>query len=127
MRSDEGAAFGPALLAQVPATMSTVDRGLVTELFYGVLRHRAALDWRLAACSQRHLARLAPPTLTLLRLGAYQLLFLSRVPASAAVNGRSIISLRSILIRSGSCAAGSNDSAYNARSTSAARTTRFPR
>ena len=86
MRSDEGAAFGPALLAQVPATMSTVDRGLVTELFYGVLRHRAALDWRLAACSQRHLARLAPPTLTLLRLGAYQLLFLSRVPASAAVN-----------------------------------------
>jgi len=86
MRSDEGAAFGPALLAQVPATMSTVDRGLVTELFYGVLRHRAALDWRLAACSQRHLARLAPPTLTLLRVGAYQLLFLSRVPASAAVN-----------------------------------------
>ena len=86
MRSDEGAAFGPALLAQVPATMSTVDRALVTELFYGVLRHRAALDWRLAACSQRHLARLAPPTLTLLRLGAYQLLFLSRVPASAAVN-----------------------------------------
>jgi 16S rRNA (cytosine967-C5)-methyltransferase len=66
--------------------MSTVDRALVTELFYGVLRHRAALDWRLAACSQRHLARLAPPTLTLLRLGAYQLLFLSRVPASAAVN-----------------------------------------
>lgn len=86
MRSDEGAAFGPALLAQVPATMSTVDRALVTELFYGVLRHRAALDWRLAACSQRHLARLAPPTLTLLRVGAYQLLFLSRVPASAAVN-----------------------------------------
>jgi 16S rRNA (cytosine967-C5)-methyltransferase len=86
MRSDEGAAFGPALLAQVPATMSTVDRGLVTELFYGVLRHRAALDWRLAACSQRHLARLAPPTLTLLRVGAYQLLFLARVPASAAVN-----------------------------------------
>lgn len=86
MRSDEGAAFGPALLAQVPATMSTVDRALVTELFYGVLRHRAALDWRLAACSQRHLARLAQPTLTLLRVGAYQLLFLSRVPASAAVN-----------------------------------------
>lgn len=86
MRSDEGAAFGPALLAQVPATMSTVDRALVTELFYGVLRHRSALDWRLAACSQRHLARLAPPTLTLLRLGAYQLLFLARVPASAAVN-----------------------------------------
>ena len=86
MRSDKGAAFGPALLAQVPAAMSTVDRSLLTELFYGVLRHRAALDWRLAACSQRPLARLAPPTLTLLRLGAYQLLFLSRVPASAAVN-----------------------------------------
>ena len=86
MRSDEGAAFGPTLLAQVPATMSTVDRALLTELFYGVLRHRSALDWRLAACSKRHLARLAPPTLTLLRLGAYQLLFLSRVPASAAVN-----------------------------------------
>ena len=86
MRSDEGIAFGPALLAQVPATMSTVDRGLLTELFYGVLRHRSALDWRLAACSQRALGRLAPPTLALLRLGAYQLLFLTRVPPSAAVN-----------------------------------------
>ncbi len=86
LRSDAGVAFGSVLLAEVPNTFSTADRGLVTELFYGVLRHRSALDWRLAACSQRPLARLAPPIRTLLRLGAYQLLFLSRIPASAAVN-----------------------------------------
>lgn len=86
LRSETGGAFGPALLAHVPPSLSDVDRGLVTELFYGVLRHRSALEWRLAACSSRPLTRVAPPTRTLLRLGAYQLIFLTRIPASAAVN-----------------------------------------
>lgn len=86
VRSETGTGFGPALLAHVSPALSPVDRALVTELFYGVLRHRSALDWRLAACSQRPLARLAGPVRAVLRLGAYQLLLLSRIPASAAVH-----------------------------------------
>jgi len=62
------------------------DRGLTVELVYGVLRHRGTLDWRLDHVSDRQMERLPLPIRTVLRLGAYQLLYLERIPASAAVN-----------------------------------------
>ena len=62
------------------------DRGLIVELVYGVLRHRGTLDWRLDRVSDRPMERLPLPIRTALRLGAYQLLYLDRIPASAAVN-----------------------------------------
>ncbi len=62
------------------------DRGLTVELVYGVLRHRGTLDWRLDLVSDRRMERLPLPIRTALRLGAYQLLYLERIPASAAVN-----------------------------------------
>ena len=62
------------------------DRGLTMELTYGVLRHRGTLDWRLDFVSERPMERLPLPIRTVLRLGAYQLLYLDRIPASAAVN-----------------------------------------
>jgi 16S rRNA (cytosine967-C5)-methyltransferase len=62
------------------------DRGLTVELVYGVLRHRSTLDWRLDHVSDRPIERLPLPIRTVLRLGAYQLLYLDRIPVSAAVN-----------------------------------------
>lgn len=62
------------------------DRGLAVELTYGVLRHRLTLDWRLDHVASRPMARLPLPVQTALRLGAYQLLYLDRIPPSAAVN-----------------------------------------
>jgi len=62
------------------------DRGLVTELVYGVLRRRGTLDLCLAPHLRRPPARLDPEILRILRLGAYQILFLDRVPDHAAVN-----------------------------------------
>jgi|SRR5687768_96163 16S rRNA (cytosine967-C5)-methyltransferase len=62
------------------------DRGLTVELVYGVLRHRGTLDWRLDLVSDRPMERLPLPIRTGLRLGAYQLMYLDRIPASAAVN-----------------------------------------
>ncbi|HZS11802.1 MAG TPA: 16S rRNA (cytosine(967)-C(5))-methyltransferase RsmB [Nitrospirales bacterium] len=62
------------------------DFALAQELTYGVLRQRGMLDWRLAALADRPLTRMSAAVLTALRLGAYQLLVLSRIPASAAVN-----------------------------------------
>jgi 16S rRNA (cytosine967-C5)-methyltransferase len=86
LRADASEAFAPVLLAELPPTLSPEDRGLVHELFYGVLRHRSALDWRLAACSTRRWGTMAPAVQTILRLGAYQLLFLDRIPPHAAVH-----------------------------------------
>ena len=62
------------------------DRALVTELAGGTFRWLAALDHVVARAADRPLARIDPEVLTALRLGAYQLLYLDRVPAAAAVN-----------------------------------------
>lgn len=62
------------------------DRAFITELVYGSLRQRAYLDFAIDRYLDRPPARVSGRLRCLLRLGAYQLLFLSRVPASAAVN-----------------------------------------
>ena len=66
--------------------METRERGLLTELVYGVLRLRGRLDFALSGFSRQPLARLEPDALLLLRLGAYQLLELDRIPSHAAVH-----------------------------------------
>jgi 16S rRNA (cytosine967-C5)-methyltransferase len=60
------------------------DRRLASELVYGVLRNRSRLDRALSAHAD--LRRTPPRVVTALRLAAYQLLFLDRVPSYAAVD-----------------------------------------
>ncbi len=62
------------------------DRALVAHLAYGVLRWRNVVDAHLARASSRPLSKLHPTVLAVLRVGAYQILFLDRVPARAAVH-----------------------------------------
>lgn len=66
--------------------LSSADHGLATELVMGVLRWRSLLDKHIAERSSQKLGRLDAEVLTALRLAAYQLLFLDRVPERAAVN-----------------------------------------
>ena len=67
------------------AKLSSRDHGLATELVMGVLRWQSLLDQKLAAASSQKLERLDGEVLAALRLGVYQLQFLSRVPARAAI------------------------------------------
>jgi len=62
------------------------ERAFMVELVRGVLRHRGTLDWRLGLLSDRPIARLPALVQNIVRLGAYQLLYLDKVPESAAVN-----------------------------------------
>lgn len=62
------------------------DRALAMELVVGTLRWVASLDYILEATAGRSVGRLDSDVLRVLRLGAYQLLYLSRLPASAVVN-----------------------------------------
>ena len=62
------------------------ERALTVELTYGVLRRLATIDWRLEPVLEKPLSRLPVAVQMVLRLGAYQLLFLNRIPQSAAVN-----------------------------------------
>ena len=66
--------------------LSKEDQALAFELVQGVLRHRGNLDWRLNTLSNRPLRSLPKVVAMILRLGAYQILHLDRVPESAAVN-----------------------------------------
>lgn len=62
------------------------DAALATQLTYGVLQNRSLCDFYIASFSSLKLNKIAPGILDILRLGVYQLLFLDRIPAHAAVN-----------------------------------------
>ncbi len=62
------------------------DRALATELVLGVLRWRGRLDWIIHHLSKTPIHKMDPLVLDIIRLGLYQILFLSRIPISAAVN-----------------------------------------
>ncbi len=62
------------------------DVALAAEIATGVQRWRAALDHVLVAFARRPLDRLDPEIVEILRLSAYQLLHLTRVPAAAVVD-----------------------------------------
>ncbi len=62
------------------------DAALCARLCYGVLQNKLLLDWRLAQVCSMKLEKLEVKVLCNLRVAAYQLLFLDRIPPSAAVN-----------------------------------------
>src|SRR5437868_6453592 len=62
------------------------DRALLNELVLGVLRQQGLLDFLIERYAQRPLSKLDPEVVIALRLGLYQLNFLARIPAHAAIN-----------------------------------------
>lgn len=82
-----GAWADAALKAQLGRDgLSGPEAALCSRIVYGVIQNRLLLDFYLAAyCSQKP-DHLQPPLPDILRIGAYQILFLDKVPDSAAVN-----------------------------------------
>jgi 16S rRNA (cytosine967-C5)-methyltransferase len=66
--------------------LSPADRRLVTQIVLGVVRRRATLDAVLRPHVSRPFHEVQQPLVDLLRVGAYQLLFLTQVPPHAAVH-----------------------------------------
>ena len=62
------------------------DGGLASTIFYGVLEKRLPLDYFLRGCLRDPKKKMDSTVWMLLRCGAYQILYLDRVPDSAAVN-----------------------------------------
>jgi 16S rRNA (cytosine967-C5)-methyltransferase len=87
LRVEQQDAYASELLhSERLAGLSSADRGLCMEIVMGVLRWRSFLDECIAAHSFTPFRKLDPQVLAALRIGAYQLLFLERIPARAAVN-----------------------------------------
>ena len=66
--------------------LSGADRALATDIVYGTLRWRGRIDFVLGHMLDRELPKLEPMVASILRAGAYQILFSDRIPASAAVD-----------------------------------------
>ena len=79
-------AYSSLLLRELPEGMDLRERSLSHELVLGALRWQGWIDHALAQFARRRLGGLDPAVRVALRLGAYQMLRLSRVPAWAAVN-----------------------------------------
>ncbi len=62
------------------------DRGLVTEIFRGVLQNRMAIDYVISMFSKIKLKKLSPWIMQILRMGVYQILYMDKIPESAACN-----------------------------------------
>ena len=62
------------------------DKGLITELVYGVLRNRNKMDWAIAGIYTGNFDSMEIPVRNILRTGVYQLLATDRIPPFAAVN-----------------------------------------
>lgn len=82
----ETGAFSSVLLASEELRLQPADRALCHELVLGVLRWQRYLDKIVEHFSTRRIESLDPAVRIALRLGLYQLRFLTRIPASAAVN-----------------------------------------
>ena len=74
------------LRAELNKTVKAEDAGLATELTLGVLRWQRLLDFLIDRSLTKASKALDVEVRIALRLGVYQLLFLDRVPARAAVN-----------------------------------------
>ncbi len=78
------------------------DRRLAQEITFGVLRWRGWLDHQIARLASRSLQHIEPAVRTALRMGLYQIAFLSRIPESAAVNESvNLIKLQTQLVHLG--------------------------
>ncbi|ADL07791.1 16S rRNA (cytosine(967)-C(5))-methyltransferase RsmB [Thermosediminibacter oceani] len=83
---ERGSYSNLSLNRHLTAEISREDRALITELVYGVIKHRIRLDYVLSKFSKIGLNDINPIILNCLRVGLYQILFLDKIPDYAAVN-----------------------------------------
>lgn len=62
------------------------DRAFIRSIVYGTIRWQSRLDWIIDQFATRPVSKIDPMVCTILRMGLFQLLYMDRVPVSAAVN-----------------------------------------
>ena len=82
----QGAFASDLLHAELTAKIKSEDAGLATELTMGVLRQQRLLDFLIGTYARKRSSALDLEVAIALRLGVYQLRYLDRIPARAAVN-----------------------------------------
>ena len=60
--------------------LKSSDRGLVTELVYGIVRRQLTLDTLIEQFSQKPISKQPPDLRRILQMGLYQLRYLDQIP-----------------------------------------------
>ncbi|MDO4744030.1 MAG: 16S rRNA (cytosine(967)-C(5))-methyltransferase RsmB [Clostridia bacterium] len=66
--------------------LSVQDKGFVTEIIYGVISNKTAVDYIISRFSKIKLKKMTPWVLNILRMGIYQIYYMDKIPHSAACN-----------------------------------------
>ena len=86
MRVERDGAYLNLALPPLLSGLSPQERGLASRIATGTVQHLNTIDWALNLYLTSPLHKLTPAMRNLLRLSAYQLLYLDRVPAHAVVD-----------------------------------------
>src|SRR3954471_19726642 len=84
LRKVASGGYASDLLLARTASLDSRDAGLASQIVFGVLRYQAQLDYLIEHFSARN-KKLDPEVRTALRMGIFQLRYLERIPAHAAV------------------------------------------
>jgi 16S rRNA (cytosine967-C5)-methyltransferase len=88
LREIEKGAYAEIALERVSSqgNLSLRDRGLLTELVYGIVRRKRSLDQLINQFAKKSSDRQPPDLRLILQIGLYQLRYVNHIPPSAAVN-----------------------------------------
>lgn len=76
-------------------SVKDADSGLLSRLFYGVIERKLTLDHVIGRCSSTPIRKMHPLVRETLRVAAYQILFMDRIPHAAAVN-EAVLAVRAL-------------------------------
>ena len=87
-RVDQEAGFSNLVLEDTlrKEKISDLDKSLITEIVYGVTSRRLTLDYIISIHSKIKINKISPWIINILRMGLYQMLYLTKIPVSAACN-----------------------------------------
>ncbi len=83
---DYEGAYSNLALKDSMGALSGADRGLCTRLVYGCVSMKITLDYIISQYSKTKIQKLSKSVIEILRLGIYQIMFMDKIPDSAAVN-----------------------------------------
>ncbi|MBR5614235.1 MAG: 16S rRNA (cytosine(967)-C(5))-methyltransferase RsmB [Clostridia bacterium] len=66
--------------------LPAADKGFVTELIYGVVSNKSAIDYIISQFSKTKIKKMSAWVLSILRMGVYQIYYMDKIPHSAACN-----------------------------------------
>lgn len=82
----ERGAWSAEALASKSVHLDARDAGLASDIVFGALRRQGEIDHIIGLCSGRAVAKIDPAVRLAVAMGIYQLRYLDRIPAHAAVN-----------------------------------------